>query len=503
EGVLGVANMGLGLLAEGGGSTEDGRDRRGSRSGASGRAEADGDGSSADGDGTDHDGSHGSGAEGSGSEGRGAEGDGAEGDGAEGNDAKGNDADGSGEESVVEEDNINLDALSEADANTMREHIRKVRSLREDTNELEDEVASLREDEKDAPEGHPWWKRALRSIGLMDLEDTRDEVVERLAKKEPELERLRERLAEARRLRDGDLMAAAIRAHDAAVAAARADNDAFYAALRGSMPGQWGEPFPGVLQYRQGSEEGIVGQNINAMVVDLCASGVSVSGTAPGTPMMSVDGHGRGAGAQIAINANFFDPARGVPSYGMVITNGQVWGEGVDRGNLVGFGDGRAGLQARPGGQYGWMKIAVGGHPSIVVDGYRADVHPDPAISGGPGNTLRNDPLCLNRHPRSLVGFSKDNSRLIVVTVDGRGPGRAGMTCDEAAALMQSLGAHNASNLDGGGSTSMYVENQGIVNVPSDGRPRPVANTINVHAGPPAAGPRADGGPQYGPHCAL
>src|SRR5690606_24692747 len=56
------------------------------------------------------------------------------------------------------------------------------------------------------------------------------------------------------------------------------------------------------------------------------------------------------------------------------------------------------------------------------------------------------------RHPRTMVGSSKDGKELILVTVDGRQQGSIGMTQTEAAALMLELGAYNALNLDGGGS---------------------------------------------------
>ncbi|WNF30224.1 phosphodiester glycosidase family protein [Streptomyces sp. C11-1] len=61
------------------------------------------------------------------------------------------------------------------------------------------------------------------------------------------------------------------------------------------------------------------------------------------------------------------------------------------------------------------------------------------------------------RHPRTLAGVAEDGT-LLLVTVDGREPGGSvGATFDEAAELMRSLGAHDAMNLDGGGSTTMIV----------------------------------------------
>jgi len=83
------------------------------------------------------------------------------------------------------------------------------------------------------------------------------------------------------------------------------------------------------------------------------------------------------------------------------------------------------------------------------------------------------------------------------VTVDGRQPGAAGMCIGPLAELMFGLGANDAVNLDGGGSTTMVVNGQ-VVNTPSDslsnggpGRERTVANHLGVMFTP--------GGPA--PHC--
>jgi exopolysaccharide biosynthesis protein len=70
------------------------------------------------------------------------------------------------------------------------------------------------------------------------------------------------------------------------------------------------------------------------------------------------------------------------------------------------------------------------------------------------------------RNPRTLAGVKADGT-LLLVTVDGRHPGRSGMSLPEAARLMQSLGALDALNLDGGGSTAMVVRGR-VVNRPSD-----------------------------------
>jgi hypothetical protein len=85
-----------------------------------------------------------------------------------------------------------------------------------------------------------------------------------------------------------------------------------------------------------------------------------------------------------------------------------------------------------------------------------------------------------SRQPRTMAGVRRDGS-LLLVTVDGRRPGwSAGVTLQEGARVMRSLGARDALNLDGGGSSAMAVRGR-RVNLPSDpGGERPVSDAILV-----------------------
>ena len=86
------------------------------------------------------------------------------------------------------------------------------------------------------------------------------------------------------------------------------------------------------------------------------------------------------------------------------------------------------------------------------------------------------------RNPRTLAGVTR-RGELLVVTVDGRLPRHSvGVTLVEAARVMRSLGARDALNLDGGGSTTMIVLGR-LVNRPSDGAQRSVSDAIAVVAG--------------------
>ena len=95
--------------------------------------------------------------------------------------------------------------------------------------------------------------------------------------------------------------------------------------------------------------------------------------------------------------------------------------------------------------------------------------------------------------PRTAVGLDKRNSKLIIVVIDGRQPGYSeGATLEELAQLMINLGAYTAMNLDGGGSSTMVMEDENqnpkVLNSPINnqipGRERVVGNHLGIFARP-------------------
>ena len=95
-------------------------------------------------------------------------------------------------------------------------------------------------------------------------------------------------------------------------------------------------------------------------------------------------------------------------------------------------------------------------------------------------------PFALNRHPRTAVGLSDEGKTLVCVVVDGRAaPAALGMSLSELADLMLSLNCTDALNLDGGGSSEIIARDAKsgilrVLNQPSDGRERAVANVLGV-----------------------
>lgn len=84
----------------------------------------------------------------------------------------------------------------------------------------------------------------------------------------------------------------------------------------------------------------------------------------------------------------------------------------------------------------------------------------------------------MARHPRTMLGYTKDKKEMIMCVVDGRSSLSSGGIYLEMADVMRYAGADWAMNIDGGGSSTMYIQNLGIMNIPSDGSERAVSNGV-------------------------
>jgi hypothetical protein len=128
----------------------------------------------------------------------------------------------------------------------------------------------------------------------------------------------------------------------------------------------------------------------------------------------------------------------------------------------------------------GPIRSLAGGLPRLVRDGE--------SMVGTPGFLEgASEEFSSKRHPRSGIGFSADSTRLFFIVVDGRQRFSVGMTLPEFADLMISLGVAQGLNLDGGGSSTLVVD-QTVVNSPSDpSGERPVGNALLL-IGPDSTG---------------
>lgn len=186
------------------------------------------------------------------------------------------------------------------------------------------------------------------------------------------------------------------------------------------------------------------------------------------------------AGADIAINGSFFDTRAG-GSVVFMRVNGEVIAGGAPNRQLYTENGGVAWnlpnepvIMKRP--KEGWAEAP---YENVLTSGPML-------IAADSIQSFNNDSFNQNRHPRTAVATT-DNNRLLLLTVDGRSFQGYGMTIPETAELLDSLGANFALNLDGGGSTTMWIRGKSennIVNYPSDnlefdrGGERKVSNAL-------------------------
>jgi hypothetical protein len=161
---------------------------------------------------------------------------------------------------------------------------------------------------------------------------------------------------------------------------------------------------------------------------------------------------------------------------------------------LAGTGDAAEWLQehARPGGRLrAWSSVRGEhgplSHPRAVVNGGPRLLRAGrPAITAAAeGFDWPEDPgfyyrFGVRRNPRTLAGVTAQG-KLLLVTVDGRAPGYSvGASFAESAAVLRALGARDAVNLDGGGSTGMTVLDA-LVTRPSDATgERPIGDALLI-----------------------
>ena len=116
------------------------------------------------------------------------------------------------------------------------------------------------------------------------------------------------------------------------------------------------------------------------------------------------------------------------------------------------------------------FKEQMGGSNDIVLQGGQSDAGQSGAATG--------------EHPRTGMGVSQDKKTVYMVVIDGRQTTSSGVSLQDFGEVFKVLGAWDAVNLDGGGSSCMYIRNE-IKNSPSDGKERAVGNGVLVVSNAP------------------
>ncbi len=192
---------------------------------------------------------------------------------------------------------------------------------------------------------------------------------------------------------------------------------------------------------------------------------------------------GESTNSLAALNGTFFDISNGgsvdfIKSDGKVINENRLGKNGGRSGHQTSalvFNKGKLSI-AKFNGDPLWEKTLVG--EDIMVTGPLL-------IMNQLDEKLDSNAFNKTRHPRTAVAVTKKN-RVLLITVDGRNANSAGMSLFELAKLMRWLNSDDAINLDGGGSTTLWVkgDGNGVVNYPSDNKKwdhegqRKVANVV-------------------------
>jgi len=145
---------------------------------------------------------------------------------------------------------------------------------------------------------------------------------------------------------------------------------------------------------------------------------------------------------------------------------------------------------------------ALAGSGQILTNGvktvpeYTDATHPDALLTPGPVPPLGSLPLTYTRsgrhwydlsNARTAIGVTANGLTLVLFTVDGTNGGHGMQVGEVADLLKKDYGVWNALNLDGGGSTTMAIEDpvthvRKLVNVPADNPPRLEASNFAVYS---------------------
>lgn len=213
--------------------------------------------------------------------------------------------------------------------------------------------------------------------------------------------------------------------------------------------------------------------DVHVTRVDLNNDDIQVISTRESEKGLKVSDFAKREHAIAAINGDYFDER--FNPVGMTVGPCGQWDsvKKIRREGYVAVGGSKARIAKQSDVSFDddpedWMEATVSGWPALVVS--------CKAVTPLPGSAS----FTLATHPRTAVGLSKDRKTLYLVVADGRRTGVPGFTLPQLAAFMsEKLHACAAINLDGGGSSAMWVSDR-IVNRPADGVERPVGDHLAV-----------------------
>lgn len=161
---------------------------------------------------------------------------------------------------------------------------------------------------------------------------------------------------------------------------------------------------------------------------------------------------------------------------GRVVANSRTLttGRAIKGKILIGRGNGARDLRRLKPGRKATVRAYLEGRPSVAITGNKFLVR-DGVIEAEDDREM---------HPRTAIGIDRETNSVLLLVIDGRQSFSRGYTMVELATKMIELGADEALNLDGGGSSTMVARTSsgkiGVVNSPSDGGQRLVPNGVEI-----------------------
>jgi exopolysaccharide biosynthesis protein len=208
-------------------------------------------------------------------------------------------------------------------------------------------------------------------------------------------------------------------------------------------------------------------QNINVLKIKRHHQRLKLAFGSGGQVLLPTSEQGKKAGAIAALNGTFFDVKNGgsvdfIRIDGQVLDTTRLTSKILAEHQRSAIVIHRNQVQIIAGDSIaGWEKRLP--EENVMVTGPLL-------IHQGKSLALSSRPFNTTRHPRTAVGITK-KGEILWITSDGRAKEAAGMSLFELSRLMAALGCIEAINLDGGGSTTLWVEGTtqtGIVNMPCD-----------------------------------
>jgi exopolysaccharide biosynthesis protein len=250
--------------------------------------------------------------------------------------------------------------------------------------------------------------------------------------------------------------------------------------------GPWEPIFKGVEHARgEADAEEPRLQKVNALRVDLCDPNIVLFTTPSNGPTPGETDRQTGGefimtyGVQAAVNTHFYytgsDIRWNADLIGLSISEGEVVSaaESLPYGGsslLISQNNFSRFQVTSPSSDLSWVWTAVEAWPFFLVNG----------VNYG-------DPSEASVHPRTAIGLTWDHRYLIMITIDGRQPDYSdGATFWETAQWLIRFGAYNGLNLDGGGSTHMWISNGdgGAIVLNSPSEDRAVGSHLGIFAAP-------------------